>query len=182
MTTQKQKRSEYDKEIYQKKKEIKKQQGKEWRENNPDRVKYLNDINREKRVLQKYEKRKELLDYNNFEWFLVPLTKTPYYINREGTIINKHYKIMSVIEDRLGYQLVSLENRKFMYHRVIASVFVPNPDNKPEVNHKNGIKSDNRIENLEWMTRSENIQHSFDVLKKKSNLIGWRDKKKNKVQ
>ncbi len=46
-------------------------------------------------------------------------------------------------------------------HRIIGITFIPNPENKPQINHKNGIRSDNRAINLEWVTNSENIKDSF---------------------
>jgi len=71
-------------------------------------------------------------------------------------------------QNRSGYLSICLHKEgvwsKYLMHRLVATTFIPNPENKPEVNHIDGNKHNNRVENLEWCTKSENLMHASKVL------------------
>ena len=92
-----------------------------------------------------------------------------YSISNTGLVRNDiTSKLKEIQHDKYGYLVCALyrhqERKLCKIHRLIAEHYIPNPDNKPYINHINGIKDDNRIENLEWCTAKENNYHAWNVL------------------
>ena len=85
---------------------------------------------------------------------------------RNGT--TKNSRILKQYTDRCGYKYVILQKlgklKTEKVHRIVANNFIPNTQNKREVNHKDGDKTNNQVDNLEWVTTSENQLHSIYVL------------------
>lgn len=99
---------------------------------------------------------KTIIEYPNYE------------VSSDGRVRNtKTGRVLRSSMNKDGYQYVGLclnGNRKnHKIHRLVASIFIPNPKNKPDVNHINGNKADNRIENLEWVNASENAKHAYQM-------------------
>ena len=104
-------------------------------------------------------------DIKGYEW--------KYQISNLGNIKSYYiYRLKSITKNSKWYNIVQLwiwwKNKVYSVHRLVAQSFIPNPENKPCVNHIDWNRINNKIDNLEWCTQSENIRHKFDVLWYKS--------------
>jgi hypothetical protein len=85
-----------------------------------------------------------------------------YGICANGKVINlKNNRILSGSKDKDGYLRVSLDNKSLTMHRLVAENFIPNPKRLPIINHKDGNKQNNLVDNLEWVTHSQNVIHAY---------------------
>lgn len=103
--------------------------------------------------------------------------KAKYFISNKGKVCNQDGKILKQRIDQYGYFRIALRDKNmkqhtFGVHRLVAKYFISNLNNYPIVNHINGIKTDNRVENLEWCTYSHNNKEAFRLGLNKPNFKG----------
>lgn len=111
-----------------------------------------------------------------------------YQVDTNGVVYNKNGSVKKYSLNHKGYCIVNfyVNHARFGFgiHTLVAKQFIPNPDNLPQVNHKDGNKENNCVNNLEWCTAKENMRHAFDVLCRepsgKKEIIGI-DKYTNEV-
>jgi hypothetical protein len=92
--------------------------------------------------------------------------KENYVVYNDGTILSLKSKMFMNPININGYLFVKIDGKLVSIHRLVGELFIPNPHNKKEINHIDGNKQNNKVENLEWVSPSENIQHKIHQLGK----------------
>lgn len=104
----------------------------------------------------------------SISFYPIPGYESIYSISKCGMILSdRKFKIKETHHSQSGYESLMLwVNNKYVHHsihRLLALTFIPNPENKPQVNHIDGNKLNNHLDNLEWVTASENGMHAYMV-------------------
>lgn len=115
-------------------------------------------------------------------WKDIPGYEGLYQVSNLGNV--RRTKLLKKYYDKTkGYDVISLskngKSKIAKVHQLVAKTFIPNPNNKPEINHINTIRTDNRVENLEWCTRSENSNNPLTI---NHNILAQRKRMKPVVQ
>ena len=117
------------------------------------------DLKREWKEIKGYEGKYIISNYGE----IISLPRTKQNNSKKQYVEPK--EIRKIVNNRNGYVYVYLCNDgkdiNMRVHRLVAEAFIPNPNNLPQVNHKDGNKINNRVDNLEWCTASENIRHAY---------------------
>jgi len=97
--------------------------------------------------------------------------KDNYIVYEDGRVWSKQRnKFMKSQIGKTGYISITLNKIPLYLHRILAECFIANPENKRTINHKDGNKQNNNLDNLEWMTHSENHKHAYSTLNRKPNI------------
>lgn len=114
------------------------------------------------------------IDNYNVQYKEIKGMDETYYITVDGRVWTNSRKngierFMKSHMTKDGYISIGLKEngkqKQFRVHRLVAQAFIPNPENKPYINHIDGDRTNNNISNLEWCTQKENVRHSINVLK-----------------